>query len=101
MTDSRPTLFDLLDQLEEIVLDGTRVPFSGSRLVNERDAIEAMDALREALPLELSRMERSSGQGESPPETPERRTGVGPGEPEQRPDWLDGARSGGWTDEAL
>lgn len=87
MTESRPTLFDLLDQLEEIVLDGTRVPFSGSRLVNEQDAIEAMDALREALPLELSRMER--------------RTGVGPGEPEQRPDWLDGARSGGWTDEAL
>ena len=34
------SVLDQLDQLEEIVLDGTRVPFSGGRLVNEQDAIE-------------------------------------------------------------
>ena len=51
------SVLDQLDQLEEIVLDGTRVPFSGGRLVNEQDAIELMDAVREALPGQLSQAE--------------------------------------------
>ena len=54
MSETRITVLDQLDQLEEIVLDGSRIPFSGGRLVNEQDAIEAMDALREALPLQIS-----------------------------------------------
>ena len=47
------SVLDQLDQLEEVVLDGTRVPFSGGRLVNEQDAIELMDAVRDALPAQL------------------------------------------------
>ena len=54
MSETRITVLDQLDQLEEIGLDGSRIPFSGGRLVNEQDAIEAMDALREALPLQIS-----------------------------------------------
>ena len=57
MSDTRITVLDQLDQLEEIVLDGSRIPFSGGRLVNEQDAIEAMDALRESLPLQISQAE--------------------------------------------
>lgn len=49
------SVLDQLDQLEEIVLDGTRVPFSGGRLVNEQDAIELMDAVRDALPGQLTK----------------------------------------------
>jgi F0F1-type ATP synthase membrane subunit b/b' len=49
------SVLDQLDQLEEIVLDGTRVPFSGGRLVNEQDAIELMDAVRDALPAQLTK----------------------------------------------
>jgi hypothetical protein len=51
------SVLDQLDRLEEIVLDATPLPFSGSRLVNERDAIELMDAVREALPLQLAQAE--------------------------------------------
>jgi len=31
------------------VLEGSRIPFSGGRLVNEQDAIELMDAVRDAI----------------------------------------------------
>ena len=34
MTENRISVLEQLDQLEEIVLDGTRIPFSGGRLVN-------------------------------------------------------------------
>ena len=51
------SVLDQLDQLEEIVLDGSRIPFSGGRLVNEQDAIEVMDAVREALPGQLAQAE--------------------------------------------
>jgi hypothetical protein len=54
MTETRITVLDQLDQLEEIVLDGNRIPFSGGRLVNEQDAIEAMDALRDSLPVQIT-----------------------------------------------
>jgi hypothetical protein len=37
MSETRITVLDQLDQLEEIVLDGSRIPFSGGRLVNEQD----------------------------------------------------------------
>ena len=53
MTENRISVLEQLDQLEEIVLDGTRIPFSGGRLVNEQDAIEVMEAVREGLPPEL------------------------------------------------
>ena len=35
MSEARLTVLDQLDQLEEIVLEGSRVPFTGGRLVNE------------------------------------------------------------------
>ena len=54
MADPQITLLDQLDQLEEVVLDGSRIPFSGGRLVNETDAIEVIDALREAVPPQLA-----------------------------------------------
>jgi cell division septum initiation protein DivIVA len=54
MSEVRITVLDQLDQLEEVLLDGSRIPFSGGRLVNEQDAIEMMDALRESLPGQIS-----------------------------------------------
>lgn len=54
MAEASITVLDHLDQLEEVVLEGTRVPFSGGRLVNEQDAIEVMDAVREALPAQIT-----------------------------------------------
>ena len=54
MSEARITVLDQLDQLEDIVLEGSRIPFSGGRLVNEQDAIEMMDALRAALPPQIA-----------------------------------------------
>ena len=49
MSDARLTVLDQLDQLEEIVLEGSRVPFTGGRLVNEGEAVDVLDAVREVL----------------------------------------------------
>jgi len=65
MAEVRLTVLDQLDQLEDIVLDGSRIPFSGGRLVNEQDAIEMMDALRAALPAQISQAEDLIRQRES------------------------------------
>ena len=53
MSDVRLVVLDQLDQLEEVFLEGTRIPFSGGRLVNEHDAVELLDAIRDALPQEI------------------------------------------------
>ena len=58
MSDARLTVLDQLDQLEEIVLEGSRVPFTGGRLVNEGEAVDVLDAVREVLPKELERAEQ-------------------------------------------
>ena len=50
MSEIRFSVLDQLDQLEEIMLEGSRIPFSGGRLVNEQDAVELLDAVREAMP---------------------------------------------------
>ncbi len=50
MEEDRLSTLDQLDQLEEIFLDGNRIPFSGNRLVNEQDAIELLDEIRESIP---------------------------------------------------
>ena len=57
MSEARITVLDQLDQLEDIVLEGSRIPFSGGRMVNEQDAIETMDALRAALPVQIAQAE--------------------------------------------
>ncbi|MFM7269996.1 MAG: hypothetical protein ACKOZT_15675 [Cyanobium sp.] len=54
MSEARITVLDQLDQLEDIVLEGSRIPFSGGRLVNEQEAIEMMDSLRAALPSQIA-----------------------------------------------
>ena len=53
MAEAAITVLDQLDQLEEVVLEGSRIPFSGGRLVNEQDAVEVIDALRDCLPDQL------------------------------------------------
>ena len=55
MNDVRFSVLDQLDQLEEVVLEGSRLPFTGGRLVNETDAVELLDAVRDELPKELER----------------------------------------------
>ena len=65
MSEPRITVLDRLDQLEDIVLEGSRIPFSGGRLVNEQDAIEMMDALREAIPLQITEAEKLLRQREA------------------------------------
>ena len=54
MAEASITVLDQIDQIEDLLLEGTRVPFSGGRLVNEQDAIEVIDAVREALPGQLT-----------------------------------------------
>jgi F0F1-type ATP synthase membrane subunit b/b' len=65
MSEVRITVLDQLDQLEDIVLDGSRIPFSGGRLVNEQDAIEVMDALRESLPSQITQADELIRQRDS------------------------------------
>lgn len=49
----RQTLLEQIDLLEELLLEGNRIPFSGGRLVNEQEAIDVMDSIRELIPKEL------------------------------------------------
>jgi F0F1-type ATP synthase membrane subunit b/b' len=65
MSEVHITVLDQLDQLEDIVLDGSRIPFSGGRLVNEQDAIEVMDALRESLPSQITQADELIRQRDS------------------------------------
>ena len=39
MNDVRFSVLDQLDQLEEVVLEGSRLPFTGGRVVKETDAV--------------------------------------------------------------
>ncbi len=55
MEEAKLTSLDYLDQLEEIVLDATRIPFSSGRLVNEQEAIELIDSLRDSIPNDLTK----------------------------------------------
>jgi len=58
MSDIRFPVIDQLDQLEEILLEGSRIPFSGGRLVNEQDAVELLDAVRESLPAQVTQADQ-------------------------------------------
>ena len=48
-----PTVIDLVDQLEELVSTGRRVPFTAGVLVNEDEVLELIDRTRLGLPDEL------------------------------------------------
>jgi cell division septum initiation protein DivIVA len=54
MAETNITVIDQLDQIEDLLLEGTRIPFSGGRVVNEQDAIELIDAVRESVPPQLT-----------------------------------------------
>jgi hypothetical protein len=49
-----PTVIDLVDQLEELVSTGRRVPFTAGVVVNEDEMLELIDRIRLGLPDELS-----------------------------------------------
>ncbi len=51
-------VIELFDQLEEIILDCFRIPFTGNRLVNEQDAIEVLDSIRELMPNEFVKVKQ-------------------------------------------
>jgi vacuolar-type H+-ATPase subunit H len=51
--DPGPTVIDLVDQLEELVSTGRRVPFTAGVLVNEDELLELIDRTRLELPDEL------------------------------------------------
>jgi hypothetical protein len=48
-----PTVIDLVDQLEELVSTGRRVPFTAGVVVNEDELLELIDRTRLGLPDEL------------------------------------------------
>ena len=48
-----PTVIDLVDQLEELVSTGRRVPFTAGVVVNEDEVLELIDRTRLGLPDEL------------------------------------------------
>ena len=50
---SGPTVIDLVDQLEELVTTGRRVPFTTGIVVNEDEVLELIDRTRLGLPDEL------------------------------------------------
>jgi vacuolar-type H+-ATPase subunit H len=50
---SDPTVIDLVDQLEELVSTGRRVPFTAGVVVNEDEVLELIDRTRLGLPDEL------------------------------------------------
>jgi cell division septum initiation protein DivIVA len=50
---SGPTVIDLVDQLEELVTTGRRVPFTTGVVVNEDEALELIDRTRLGLPDEI------------------------------------------------
>ena len=65
MNDVRLNLLTELDLLEELFLDGNRLPFSGNRLVNEQEAIEVLDRIRESIPVECAKATQIVAQGNS------------------------------------
>jgi hypothetical protein len=52
-TSTDPTVIDLVDQLEELVSTGRRVPFTAGVVVNEDELLELIDRTRLGLPDEL------------------------------------------------
>lgn len=51
-------LDDLIDELEEVLAAGRRIPFSGHLLVDEERILDVIDRMRVALPEELKRARR-------------------------------------------
>lgn len=47
------TILEILEELEELIMDATRVPFTAGRLVNEQLLFELIDKAREQLPKDV------------------------------------------------
>ena len=54
MEDVKIQILDKLDLLEELLFEGSRLPFSSSRLVDENETTEVIDEIRELIPKELT-----------------------------------------------
>ncbi len=46
---------DQLDELEELLLEGSRIPFCSSRLVNEHEAYDLIEQIRASIPQEITK----------------------------------------------
>ncbi len=53
MDEMRLSVLDQIEQLEELVLEGNRIPFSGGRLINDQEALIVLDAISESIPSDL------------------------------------------------
>lgn len=51
-------LDDLIDELEEVLAEGRKVPFSGRLMIDEERILDIIDRMRIALPEELKRARR-------------------------------------------
>ncbi len=51
-------LDDLIDDLEEVLAEGRRIPFSGHLLVDEERILDVIDRMRVAVPEEVKRARR-------------------------------------------
>ncbi|NJP05190.1 MAG: hypothetical protein HC837_05960 [Chloroflexaceae bacterium] len=51
-------LDDLIDELEDVIADGRRVPFSGRLLIDEERILDIIDRMRVSIPEELKQARR-------------------------------------------
>ena len=57
-------LYDLIDELEDALAEGRRVPFSGRLMVDEERILDIIDRMRVAVPEELKQARRVIGEQE-------------------------------------
>ncbi len=55
MQDYELEMLELLELLEESLLDCTRIPFTGNRIVNEQEVIDLLSSIRKSIPSELQK----------------------------------------------
>ena len=61
---AEPSVVDLIDAIEGMVVSGRRVPFSANVVVNEDETLELIDRARLGLPTELVRARHTLGERE-------------------------------------
>ncbi len=53
MKESHPTIIEMLDEIEEIILDGSQIPFRSGKLVNDQEILDTLDLIRDQIPQQL------------------------------------------------
>ncbi len=53
MEDTEIQIIDQLEELEEVLLEGTRIPFTGCRIVEENESAEIIENIRELIPTDI------------------------------------------------